>query len=305
MGFLVRVTIVLATLGAVGGCAVLLKSQLDFNVGYFPSSAERELGAPSWSPDGSELVFHIESERKSEIYRVDADGGDLEQLTSEEAYSRSPAWSPDGSRIAFSRAPDHLTYALYVAERDGSHARRIFSSDVSIDGPCWSPDGARVPFVTGLVDQMFGSVGHWVTLRADGRGLKQLDPWDARDPAWSPDGRWIAYWRSKNEADGVYGVYVVPAEGGRERLVVKQVSDPAWSPDGKRLAVSGRAGIFVVPLKGGRPRRLPIRLPDEYGPDDLAWSPDGRRIAFVTYGALYVANVDGSGVRRVASVKDA
>jgi Tol biopolymer transport system component len=294
-----RLVIVVAAIGAVGGCALLLKS-LAFEVDYFPSAAE--LGAPSWSPDGSELVFHIENGGKSQIYRVDSDGGDFEQLTSEEAYSRSPAWSPDGSHIAFSRAPG-LTYALYVADSDGSHARRIFSTDVSIDGPSWSPDGARIAFVTGSVDPVLGSVGHLVTLRADGRGLRELDPLDARNPTWSPDGRWIAFSRSENP---VYGVYVVPAEGGRERLVVKQASDPTWSQDGKRLAVSqGRAGIFVVPLEGGGPRRLPIRLPGEYGPDDLAWSPDGRRIAFVTNGALYVADVDGSGVRRVATVKDA
>ena len=88
--------------------------------------------------------------------------------------------------------------------------------------------------------------------------------------------------------------------------MVKKAGDPAWSPDGERLAVSrGRNGIFVVPLQGGRPKRLPIRVPDEPGVDELAWSPDGLQIAFVTVDALYVADVRGVGARRIADASDA
>lgn len=295
-----RAAVVIAAIIAAGGCAFLLRAASDIELDVFPGVTD--IGAPSWSPDGSALVFHIQREGRSEIYRVDVDERDVEQLTSEEAYSRSPAWAPDGSRIAFSRAPDYLSYVLYLAESDGSNARRLFGGGASADHPGWAPDGRRIVFVAGSVDQVLGSVGQLQTIGADGRGLRRLGPRQARNPAWSPDGDWIAFSRSENE---VYGVYVVPADGGRERLLIKQASDPAWSPDGKRLAVSrGLDGIFVVPLEGGRPQRLPIQLPDEPGPGDLAWSPNGRHIAFATVEALYVANVDGSGVQRVASLDD-
>ena len=302
MRYWLRAAVVIVAIVAAGGCALLYKATAELDLNLMPGV--QDIGSPSWSPDGSALVFHIQTEGRSEIYRVDIDESDVVQLTSADAYSRSPAFAPDGSRIAFTRAPDYLTYALYLAESDGSRARPLLGAGVSGLDPSWSPDGRRIVVVDGSVDQVLGSAGRLMTVRTDGRGRRRLvGPVQARNPAWSPDGRWIAFSRSENE---VYGVYVVPAEGGRERLVIKQASDPAWSPDGKRLAVSrGLKGIFVVPLDGGRPQRLPIHLPDGPGLSDLAWSPNGRHIAFATVEALYIANTDGSGSQRVASLDDA
>jgi TolB protein len=285
--------IAFAAIVTVGGCG----DEFDL----FPGVTE--IGAPSWSSDGSALVFHLQKDGMSEIYRVDMDDGDVERLTSAGAYSRSPAWAPDGSRLAFTRSPDDVDYALYLAESDGSNARRIFGGGgAALDHPSWSPDGKRIALVAGYVDHVLGSAGRLLTIRVDGGGPRWVNRPGARSPAWSPDDRWIAYSRS----GAGWGVYVVPAEGGRERLVIKKASDPAWSPDGRRLAVSrGINGIFVVPIAGGRAQRLPIPTSNMQAMGDLAWSPDGRRIAFATAAALYVADIDGSGIRRVASLGDA
>lgn len=265
-------------------------------------SGVTDIGAPSWSADGTELVFHVQADGESEIYRVDADGGDVEQLTSDEGYARSPAWSPDGRRLAFSRAVAFLSYDLYVADGDGSSPRLVHSGDS--DHPTWSPDGTRIAFVVGGVDQVLGSSGALVTLDLASRSVKRLGAPQAVNPSWSPTGAWIAFSRSTNEA---YGVYIIRADGrGDERLVIRHASDPTWSPDGRLLAVSrGVEGIYVVAVTGGRVRRLPIDVQMEIGVGDLAWSPDGTRIAYATTDALYVADVDGRRVRKVAGIEDA
>lgn len=288
-------TVAAAAIAVGGGCG---------DVGLDLFTGVTEIGAPSWSPDGSALAFHIQAHGESEIYRVDADGGDFERLTSEEGYGRSPAWSPDGRRLAFSRAVDYLTYDLYVADADGSVAERVHRGRGDSDHPTWSPDGTKVAFVVGGVDQVLGSAGALVTLDVGSRSLRRLGPLAARNPAWSPTGPWIAFSKSENED---YGVYVVRADGRRsERLVISGASDPAWSPDGRLLAVSrGTEGIFVVSAAGGRARRLPIDVQMEIGVGNLAWSPDGTRIAYATTEALYVADVDGGPVRKVAGIEDA
>jgi TolB protein len=96
----------------------------------------------------------------------------------------------------------------------------------------------------------------------------------ASTPAWSPDGRQIAYEQSVHGMG--YRIAVMAADGSNIRLVTQGgtegVNDvrPAWSPDGKWIAHSsdrgGGDGIYVVPASGGQPRRV-----DTAGGFDPAW----------------------------------
>jgi len=116
------------------------------------------------------------------------------------------------------------------------------------------------------------------------------------DPAWSPDGRVIAF--ASSRAGG--GIYLVRPDGtGLRRLIGGAVTDVAWSPDGRRLAYVGTGGLYLIGREGGPPRRISrvrCRLP--------AWAPDGRRLAVVREApdfttAIYVVNVDGTGLRQL------
>jgi TolB protein len=149
------------------------------------------------------------------------------------------------------------------------------------------------------------SVDLWVE-GADGRGARKLvgtSGWDEH-PAWSPDGRRIAFDKGLYEAGQgedflkSIDVWTVGVDGHGSRNVTREgsASDPAWSPKGDALAYARGDGVFVVRPNGYAKRRAARRA----DPTEPAWSPDGRRVAFTTPGELWIASASGTGQRRLA-----
>lgn len=99
----------------------------------------------------------------------------------------------------------------------------------------------------------------------------------AMQPAWSPDGKWIAF--VKAEASG-NSLRLVSAENSQQIVLWKAtgfVGMPAWSPKGDRIAFASGGKIRIIPASGGEP----IVIAQPAGPSDSpAWSPDGDRIAY-------------------------
>ncbi len=161
------------------------------------------------------------------------------------------------------------------------------------ESPSFAPDGNHVAYSWNGPNE--NNTDIYIKLIGPGDPLRlTTDP--ARDisPAWSPDGRWIAFVRFLPGARA--GYFLIPALGGPERKVGETWSEPflnsvprpliAWSPDGKWLAVpdkdtpNGDFGLFLVSVATGEKRRLttPVRGGSDSG---AAFSPDGRTLAFV------------------------
>jgi hypothetical protein len=125
---------------------------------------------------------------------------------------------------------------------------------------------------------------------------------------WAPSGDQIAVNYIQVNGEGKSGLYLVPAQGGIERLIASPVFDPHWSPDGSRLLVrlyiaSGESDIYSVRPDGTDLRRLTSQPGDELEPQ---WSPDGRQFLYYRSGGfgplpgeLWVARADGSRPRRL------
>jgi TolB protein len=124
-------------------------------------------------------------------------------------------------------------------------------------------------------------------------------------PAWSPDGRELAYVSFER---GQAQVWVQNLQSGRRQVLAAwrgSNSAPAWSPDGRKLAVAlsreGLTQIFVIDRQGGEPVRLTRSASIDTEP---AWAPDGQSLFFVSDrgGApqVYRMGLDGSNVQRLS-----
>ena len=224
---------------------------------------------------------------QTDIYVMDADGGNRENLTNHPAYDGQPDWSPDRKKIAFASGRNAGSQ-IYVMDADGKNQLRLTDGPRSKSGPDWSPDGSKIAFT---VDDR---VDHIAVMDADGRNRVMLED-QAREPAWSPDGREIAF-MSQRDGGAWYHIYVIGADGQGLRRVTHHLwgaQKPAFSPDGKRIAYmaideSSFSQIFVVNADGADPKRL---TRDQQWHGDPAWSPSGQRIA---YNVFWDPNRDGA-----------
>ena len=238
--------------------------------------------APSWSSDGKRIAFMsnrdghvnvIHGWPTSEIYVMDADGGNLQNLTNNPNDDTSPSWSPDGKRIAFSSWDGKvinfvLDFEIYVMDADGGNLQNLTNNPNDDRSPSWSPDGERIVFSSkraGHFKSKFGITSEIYMMDADGGNQQRLTENQKNDwnPSWSPDGERIAFASDRKGDFENFEIYVMDADGGNQQKLTNNRGDdtsPSWSPDGERIAFSskrdGNTDIYVMDADGGNPQNL-------------------------------------------------
>ncbi len=164
---------------------------------------------PAWSPDGRRFAL---MDGFDMIYVMDADGSNAHPL----ATGFSPAWSPDSQRLLYYMTQrDSLNSDIYMVNADGSNPRNLSLDPANDWDPAWSPDGTRIAFSSARS----GNAEIYVMRLCDSDDraclpdVRQLTFHPAADetPAWSPDGRFIAF---ASERDGRTQIYIVEADCG-------------------------------------------------------------------------------------------
>ena len=222
---------------------------------------EREL-YPAWSPDGKWIAYVTGDAERSRIYKTDVNGAHPVELTAPGYYGR-PAWSPDGKQIAFvslSHDKVGMRNGLYVMNANGKRLRRIADRNRGMfTSKCdWSPDGKQIAFSLYIHQtQRY----HLCVIDEDGENFRQLTQGDpivkplkaekqklvnvhlpriplpeVNSPAWSPDGKRIAYVYSDTILGQTADIYIIDAKGNeRGTPLVKEAGidvSPAWVPEG-------------------------------------------------------------------------
>ena len=237
---------------------------------------------PSWSPDGKRIAFmsnrdgHVHAIHgwpTYEIYVMDADGGNLQNLTNNPNDDTSPSWSPDGKRIAFASWDGKfiefvVDFEIYVMDADGDNLQNLTNNPNDDRYPSWSPDGKRIVFSSERAGHFRGEAGitaEIYMMDADGGNQRRLTENRKNDssPSWSPDGKRIAFASDRRGDFENFDIYVMEVDGGNQQKLTNNRGDdssPSWSPDGERIAFysrrDGNAEIYVMDADGGNLQNL-------------------------------------------------
>lgn len=261
------------------------------------------IGVPSWSPDGTRIVFAVTSFAgphpeggNYDIYVTHADGSDPVRLTND-GVSHDPVWSPDGRSIAYVGGNPSHAQQIWTMSTDGSGAHQLTNGKGLATFPSWSPDGSQIAFAS-----FEGSNADIYVIRADGSDVRRLteDPAHEDRPVWSPDGQRIAF-TSQGTRDP--GVYAMSSDGTG---VTELLHDPgpanlglAWAPDGTKIAIVSLRGegntrnVYLLNVNNGD--LSAIGQPGAYfGP---SWQPlplsDSSTVAARPPGARRILGVEG------------
>ena len=242
--------------------------------------AQAEDTFPVWSRDRKKIVFQRTTGNNSEIYLMNWDGSDQQNLSNNPAADASPAWSPDGNKLAFASTREG-NWRIFVLNMANNMVSRLTGEDGDAQWPTWSPKSDKIAYersVSGMGQDIYvintSGGSNPINLTAD-------SDWPARFPAWSPIEEpsvpsQIAY---LNIGTGGTQIWLMDPNGAHKKQltfpvgVIGQVfSRPAWSALGDRLVYptdrEGPHELYTIVAKDGSDiTRVTQSSAREGGPD--------------------------------------
>jgi len=224
-------------------------------------------GYPSFSPDGNLVAFVWDGEVSDhyDLYVKQRNSDSFLRLTDSATNESYSTWSPDGSTVAFVRGTGKIS-AIYSVPALGGMERRLLQASDSVVGLDWSPDGQSLVFATA------DSPGRLARLFRYNFESDAIDPvltsptayQNDTNPAFSPDGRHIAFLRT--DPSGTQDIYLVSAGGDEARQLTnlqETFTGLDWAPDSQNIVVSaaplGNYSLWRISCKDGASTRLLTR----------------------------------------------
>jgi TolB protein len=226
--------------------------------------------SPSWSPEGSLLLFTSwRGGAGPQIWVMPPERRKAFLISGRPGLNTSAAYSPDGQRIACTLSQDGNA-EVYTVDARGGTPRRLTNNRAIDTAPAWSPTGREIAFTS----DRSGSPQVYV-MDAEGGSVHRLtfDVDYTDSPAWSPKGDRIAF---VTRVGGGFDIWVAHADGTGGKPVVTggNNENPRWSADGRHLVFAsnrdGGYGLWVSDLDGALPRKLDTGGRQAMSP---AWSP--------------------------------
>jgi eukaryotic-like serine/threonine-protein kinase len=222
-------------------------------------------GLPTLSPDGNWIAFQWKGENQDnwDIYVKELDGPGFNRLTTDPAIDCCPAWSPDGRQIAFKRVSGDRSIIFLISPLGGGE-RKL--AEVEGGRLSWSPDGKNIAF-SGR-KSLKDPPGIWFlsveTLEKRQMTEPKASNYGDDGPAFSPDGRYLAFVRLIDTVRSA--IYVIDLPHGEPRIVTDRNTplQSCWTADSREIVFSshpftGESALWRVSMDGREPGRVPTR----------------------------------------------
>jgi serine/threonine-protein kinase len=252
-----------------------------------------------FAPDGRRIALDFNDSRQTDIWTYEWDRDALTRLTFDQAEHWNPIWAPDGRRIAFRNSSQGRSNLFWIRADGGATAERLTDSPNSQFPGSWHPSGKFLAF-TEVNPTTSGDLMILPVEGSEASGWKPGTPFPflnstvfESEPAFSPDGRWIAYQSLDGGRNEVY-VRPFPGPGGKWQISTSGGVYPTWSRTRKELLFLSPDGQIVVAaytadadtFKANKPRlwsdrRLSPRPRGNMGTEGRSFDlhPDGERLA--------------------------
>jgi len=234
---------------------------------FLPSmtpTVTQTLGPTSTLPGGgySQIAFTSTRNGDPQIFMVNSDGSNLQEITNIPGGACQPDWSPDGLYIVFispcqaaqDDSPGNYKNAkLYIINFDGTGLIEVPSIESGNFDPAWSPDGNLIAFASSTSGSVqiysINLVDHVVTPLTQSSPDVRMPDW-SRQPAWSPDSKQIIY-SGHSRLTNALQIWVMSDLGQNQTVLINRGSTywdflPSWSPDGKTVLFNESNGPQVL-----------------------------------------------------------
>lgn len=228
-----------------------------------PWLGEGQVWQPDWSPDGTQIAYVERGESYSDLILADASGATTARLTlnSSTLPSRSheriydsmwalyPSWSPDGKTIAMASQPSPPTgapaieynLALYVVPATGGARVQVYSDSEAQTGHIvYTHDGRALVYTRAAIGSGGQQRIYRLMLDTQTSTLFPGAPARSYDPAFSPDGTWLAFASRDTSGSDIWVLPGNPTDGSspmpRRLTSIGSARSPVFSPDGQTLA---------------------------------------------------------------------
>jgi TolB protein len=248
-----------------------------------------------------------------DLLLVDSDGFGMRRIAGAGVQLYSPTWSPDGRRVLYAFNDENRGWVLVERDVQSGSQRTVNPGGQMLVTPTYRPDGQRIALAAWRDDGMeifeYDLAQQCCLRRLTGTGRTI-----SQNPAYSPDGRQLAF---NSDRAGNNAVYVMPADGSGAPAQLSPFSRgssytaPTWAPTGSRVAFAGwwsrqfydQAQIMIADAT--RPGAQIEQITTRGNNRDPSWAPDGRNIVYTSAGdgaaGLYVIDAETKTRRLLAA----